>query len=757
MAHLDTQAVQVRHRRNVAARDVEARASASSWRAAYDGSVDEAATGALDGFAHRDGGLRCDGVAVGKGGPLAAVGPERVGHTVRQSEGLSRHQYGEDQVGLGDNFPQRLDLAKPRFAGQRPRPIAPPCQTRHDVQAAVSEDPADRAAHVAGAQYRDALDSHRALQGLIAPNHTRCRQSAQSAGQHYNALGRERSRSKETGVDKPLQPIRIMLDQPVLTRDDVRLSTDIYMPPDGGPFPTLLLRTIYDNQGDRGFDFIPRFVEAGYAVVMQDCRGRFDSGGEWEPYVHEAPDGYDTQEWIGAQPWCDGNIGAFGSSYIGFTQTQTAPHGSKFLKALVPSASQEDNYGHWYVDGALQLHAAMNFINMSGRTMQRAARGLMDSQELYRRLPLGTALDDIVDIPFYRDAIAHNSFDAHWRDYSMKGRYGDVDAPALFLTGWYDNLLHETFKLFTGWASAAGEPARSRTKLIVGPWDHGNIYSTETLGAVEFGDAPRLDMTAEHLRWYDRRLKGIENGIDDEQPIRLFVMGDNVWRHESEWPLARTQCTKFYLRSGGNAATLKGDGVLSRDAPADEPPDSFTYDPSDPVPTVGGQSMAIPEINAGPQDRRRVEERPDVLVFTSEPLSEEMEVTGPVRLNLLAASSVPDTDFTATLVDVHPDGRAIILCEGVLRGRFRDSFATPELMEPGTVYRFDIDMWETSNVFKPGHRVRVEVSSSNFPRFDRNLNTGRHPFDDAELRIAKQTVYHDAERASHITLPLVPR
>ena len=540
-------------------------------------------------------------------------------------------------------------------------------------------------------------------------------------------------------------------------RDRVRLSTDLYLPLEGGPFPTLLLRTIYDNQADRGFQWVRRFVDSGYAVVMQDCRGRFDSEGAWEPYAHEAEDGYDTQQWIGAQSWCDGNIGTFGSSYIGFTQTQTAPLRSPYLKALVPSASQQDNYGHWYIDGALQLHTAMNFINMAGRTMQRAGRGLISSEELYRRLPIVSALDDIVDIPFYRDAVRHFTYDRHWAAYSMRGRYDEVEAPALFLTGWYDNLLHETFKLYEGWANGARtEDARRLTKLLVGPWDHSGIYSTDTVGDVDFGDDARLDMGAEHLRWYDRRLKGQDNGVDDEPPIRIFVMGRNTWRYESEWPLARTQYERYYCHGGGNANTLDGDGTLTHEPPRDEPPDRYRYDPEDPAPTVGGQAMAIPLIDAGPQDRRDVERRADVLVYTTAVLEHDVEVTGPVGLTLYGSTSAPDTDFTGTLVDVHPDGRAIIICEGIVRARFRDSLTAPSPIDPGTVHEYKVDLWETSNVFKAGHRIRLEVSSSNFPRFDRNLNTGHRPGMDAEVRMAEQTVYHDSQHPSHITLPVIP-
>ena len=551
--------------------------------------------------------------------------------------------------------------------------------------------------------------------------------------------------------------MQIRIDVKVPMRDGVLLSADIYLPTSGGPFPTLLVRTIYDNQQLRYVEWARRFVESGYGVVMQDCRGRFDSGGEWEPYVHEAPDGYDTQEWIGAQPWCDGSIGTFGISYVGFTQTLTAPLRSRYLKALVPIASQQDNFGHWYVDGAMQLHVAMNFINMAGRTMQRGSRELMNSEELYRRLPLISALDDIVDIPFYRDVVRHYTFDDFWKGYSLRYRYEEVEAPAHFITGWYDNLLHETLKVFRGWVAHGSSEARRLTRVMVGPWSHGNIGSGLPFGSVGFSDDAEVDIVDEHLRWYDRRLKGVENGIDDEPPVRIFVMGENVWRSEQEWPLARTQYTRFYLHSGGRASSLDGDGTLTRDPSGDDPPDRYRYDPDDPVPTLGGQIMAVQTTQSGPWDRRELEQRDDVLVYTTGPLERDTEVTGPVSLTLYASSSAPDTDFTGTLVDVHPDGKAIIICEGVLRCRFRDSVEQPTLMEPGHVYELRIDMWETSNVFKTAHRIRLEVSSSNFPRFDRNLNTGHQPGMDAEMQVAEQTVYHDARRPSHVTLPVIPR
>ena len=550
--------------------------------------------------------------------------------------------------------------------------------------------------------------------------------------------------------------MRIQLDVKVPMRDGVLLSADIYLPVMEGPFPTLLLRTPYNNQAELYVrEYVPRFVQDGYAVVMQDCRGRHDSDGEWYPYVNEPKDGYDTQQWIGDQPWCDGNIGTFGTSYVGFTQVISAPLCSPYVKALVPCAAQQDNYGMLYMDGLFHMGSFFQwFINMSGRTMQ-ASWKLINLDELHKRLPLISALDDICDMPSYRDAIRHYTYDELWKSYGVRDRYEEIETPAYFITGWYDSLIHENFKLIQGWRNKAhSAEARKVTRLLVGPWYHGGLGSGQRLGDIDFGWEAEIDVVAEHLRWYDRRLKGIDNGIDDEPPLRLFVMGENVWRDEYEWPLARTQYIDYYVQSGGRANSFYGDGVLSPEPPSEEPPDRYSYDPEDPVPTVGGPNSII---SPGPLDRRSIERRDDVLIYTSEPLIRDIEVTGPVMMTLYASSSVPDTDFSAALVDVYPNGKAIIICEGIRRARFRESIENPTLIEPGRIYEYKIDLWETSNVFKAGHRMRLEVSSSNFPRFDRNLNTGHQPGLDAEMRVADQTIYHDSEHPSHITLPTIPR
>jgi uncharacterized protein len=547
----------------------------------------------------------------------------------------------------------------------------------------------------------------------------------------------------------------IRLSVPVETRDGVILSTDLYLPDEGGTFPALLCRTIYDKQEPRYVEWAMRFVEAGYAVALQDCRGRYDSDGDWEPYVNEAFDGVDTLQWVGEQAWCDGNIGAFGRSYLGFTQILPAPYRVSALKAVMPLVNQEDNFGHIWINGVFQLHVGMFFLQVGRHTMQRTSAPHMDFNEIYRRLPIYNALDGQGGAGALKEFLSHPTFDDYWQSYSMKGRYADIDVPAYFVTGWYDTLVHEQFKLFQGWRSQARTPeARNLTKILVGPWSHSDIGQRPTVGP-DLGGAAVVDIPGLHIRWYDQRLRGVDTGIDREEPIRLWVMGENVWRYENEWPLARAQNTAVYLSSGGRANTRSGDGVLSFEPKASAHCDGYAYDPAEPVPSVGGQYL-FPD-KAGARDRLEIEEREDVLVYTSEPLAHDLEATGPVHLILYAASSAVDTDFTAALVDVSHDQTALIICEGIVRARYRESLEQPSLITPGSIYRYCISLWETSYLFKRGHSIRLEISSSNFPRFDRNLNTGGLIGMEDRWEIARQTIYHDEERQSHLLLPIVPR
>ena len=358
--------------------------------------------------------------------------------------------------------------------------------------------------------------------------------------------------------------MRVRLDLKIPMGDGVGLYATLYRPDQGDRFPVLLIRSPYSTQFPRYVSWMERFVEAGYAVLMQDCRGRYSSEGKLEPYINEAQDGYDTQEWIGAQPWCDGTLGTFGSSYPGYTQILPAPFRSPYVKGLVPMANQEDNYGHLRYNGLLQLQNSINLVWVGDREVQYVPSQYLDFETIYRRLPLLTAVDDISERFFYKEVVRHTRFDDFWKSTSMKERYSEVEVPARFVTGWYDNLLHEGFKCFTGWKhQARSEEARKLTKMVVGPWTHSMIGSAEAFGDIDFGPDAAADIPGIHLRWYDQRLRGIDTGIDDEPALLIFVMGENRWRHESEWPLARTRYTRYYLHSGGRANSIHGDGSLT--------------------------------------------------------------------------------------------------------------------------------------------------------------------------------------------------
>jgi hypothetical protein len=362
---------------------------------------------------------------------------------------------------------------------------------------------------------------------------------------------------------------------------------------------------------------------------------------------------------------------------------------------------------------------------------------------------------------FYLDWLAHTTADDYWLASSPQAGYEQIGVPALNISGWYDIFLWSTFQNYLGMKQRGGtEVARRNQRLIIGPWTHMNFSGS--FPEREFGwggSSAAIDLPGIHLRWFDRWLKDVDNGLDQESPVTIFVMGVDEWRTESDWPLPGTQFRPYYLHSAGGANTLHGDGTLSEESPGEEPPDVYLYNPLRPVPTVGGQ-VIVPGGNAmGPRDQRQVELRDDVLVYSTPVLDRPVEVTGPIELRLFVASSARDTDFTGKLVDVYPDGRAMILTEGILRARYRDSFTEPELLEPGKVYELWLNLWATANVFLPGHRVRLEVSSSNFPRFDRNSNTGgeitRETADQYQPAINR--IFHDAEHPSRLILPIIER
>ncbi|MBI4553947.1 MAG: CocE/NonD family hydrolase [Candidatus Latescibacteria bacterium] len=552
-------------------------------------------------------------------------------------------------------------------------------------------------------------------------------------------------------------PVTMRLDVKVPMRDGVNLSADLYLPDAPGPFPTVLIRTPYDNNTAPLITRARFLASQGYACVLQDCRGRFDSDGVYYPFHGEGQDGYDTQEWVGRQPWSNGKIGMAGGSYVGLTQWTSAPLRSQHLTCIVPRVTVSD---YWdspnYTQGAFQLGVLATWgMRTNGRTAQSIE--YHDWPSLFRTLPIrDVARAAGRDVPFWKDWVAHPSYDDYWRAISNEDRWGEIAVPALNLGGWFDLYSKAAFVNFNGLRLHGRTPAARKSKLICGPWPHSLSVSTKT-GDVDFGPGSLVDLDAEEVRWFEYWLKGIDNGIVDEPPLRLFIMGTNVWRDEHEWPLARTDWQRWYFHSAGRANSLLGDGVLSTDPPGDEPADPFTYDPTYPVQTIGGNNCCSPHIVAwGPYDQRPVELRGDVLCYTSPPLAQDLEVTGPIKVILYATTDGPDTDWTAKLVDVRPDGYAMNLTDGIIRARYRPDRATPKLLQPGKVYEYEIDLWVTANVFRAGHRIRVEVASSNFPRFDRNPNTGHEFGIDAELRTAHQTVHHSRACPSHIVLPVIP-
>ncbi len=569
--------------------------------------------------------------------------------------------------------------------------------------------------------------------------------------------------------DEPPRPfgpheVEVEFNVMVPMRDGIRLSTDIYRPvvgnipgeaaPDEGRFPVLLTRSPYGNgSSPQTVEKYRRMASHGYVVVFQDVRGRYDSEGDWYPYIHEINDGYDTQQWAGTQAWSNGKVGTFGGSYLASDQWAAARLRSPYLKAMAPTMSPF-NYYHdtAYVGNALSLASRIGWaVDIGARTGQLLPP---DWEEKLMHLPLIT-LDRHLgwNLSHWQDWIQRPSYDRYWRVIDNEAQIPEINAGAISVGGWYDLFLKGTLASYTGMVENGNtEEARQGQMLIVGPWPHD--VNRQKTGEIDYGPDAVIDVDGLERRWFDYWLKGEANGILDEPRVRIFVMGENRWRNENEWPLARTEYTKHYFHSQGHANSLNGDGALSVEEPDQQPADSYVYDPSDPIPTVGGSNMTV---TPGAFDQRKVGRRDDVLVFTSAPLEADLEVTGPITVTLYAASSATDTDFTAKLIDVYPDGRAYNLQDGIIRARYRASSTEPTLIEPGTIYEYTIDLWATSNVFKEGHRLRVDISSSNFPRFDRNPNTGNAFGMDDEMQTATQTIYHNSQYPSHITLPIIPR
>ncbi len=558
-------------------------------------------------------------------------------------------------------------------------------------------------------------------------------------------------------------------------RDGVVLRADVYRPATSSAqrkLPALLIRTPYSKNPGESWSRYHRLAAEGFVVVVQDTRGRYTSDGVAVPH-DEGEDGHDTVEWVARLPYVNGRVGMFGGSYSATTQLLAAPLRPRGLVALMPSASYASRYEMVFQGGAFYLGDGLAWnlgqaMDVRRRAFEPAAsrdsaiglgaahRRALD-QDWYWRMPLVSMNEMELRrfAPGYFDMLAHPWRDAFWDTFDVRARHPRFTVPAYHLTGWYDALLTGTLANFSGLRANAATPvARRNQRLIVGPWTHASPGpDTRTIGDVDYGPDAGFDAEALRVRWFKHWLGAASPGDFPGPPVRIFVMGENRWRDEEEWPLRRARETAFHLASDGRANSRDGDGRLSfTPAPAGMRPDTFTYDPNGPV-----RSGASGAYSRAPTDMRELERRRDVLVYSTEPLPEPIEVTGHVRLVLWIASSARDTDFTARLVDVHPDGTARALTDGIIRARYRRGDRGPAFLTPGEPTELVIDVGATSNLFKAGHRIRLEVSSSNFPRYDRNPNTDA-PFGTERTPVpARQTVFHDAGRPSRLLLPVIPR
>ena len=560
-------------------------------------------------------------------------------------------------------------------------------------------------------------------------------------------------------------------DVPMPTRDGVVLYADIYRPKSADKLPVILMRTPYDKSVNWAVGPTYRMVQRGYVVIIQDVRGRYTSEGEWYPFRHEQTDGFDTVEWAAALPYSNGKVGMIGASYVGATQMQAAIAQPPHLVAIAPDVTGSNYRENWtYQGGAFEQWFNQNWTsqlaqNTLERLIHQNTNALVGASTMplanypvfnFGQLPTDAQLTAAI-APYYLDWLAHPDYDAYWKQWSIEEKFSKITVPMLQVGGWYDIFSAGTLRNYMGAkAHGATEAARTQQHLLMQIGGHAGFG--RRIGDVDFGghalENPYLEVI---LDWYDFQCKGIQNEFATEKPVKLFLMGANEYRLHDDWPPPQAKYTKYFLHSSGKANSLRGDGTLSIAAPKAEASDAYAYDPGNPAPTVGGPLCCDMEhMEPGPRDQRSVENRDDVLVYSTGPLPSDLEVTGPVTAELFVKSSTVDTDFTAKLVDVAPDGFATNLTEGILRMRYRDTQEQATLMNPGQVYKISLDLWGTSNLFLRGHSIRLEISSSNFPRFDRNFNTGEDIKFARNFVLARNTILHDEQHPSALVLPIIP-
>jgi uncharacterized protein len=563
----------------------------------------------------------------------------------------------------------------------------------------------------------------------------------------------------------------IQRDVSMKTRDGVALRADIYRPNSPDKFPVILMRTPYDKSVGWAVAPAPRIAARGYVLIIQDVRGRYRSEGEWYPFRHEQADGYDSVEWAASLPYSNGKVGMIGASYVGATQMLAAISTPPHLAGIAPEVTASNYHDGWtYQSGAFEQWFDQNWTTQLARnTLDRLIDDNTDARVGAPTLPLGNypvfnfgqlpadAQLTAAIAPYYGDWLAHPDYDDYWKQWSIEENFSRIAVPMLQVGGWYDIFSIGTLRNYVGVkARGATEAARNQQHLLMQIGGHAGFG--RRIGDVDFGPhALENPYTEVILDWYDYLFKGVHNHFSTDKPVKVFVMGANEYRQEDDWPPPQVHYVNYFLHSGGKANSLRGDGFLSTAMPKSEASDSFVYDPANPVPTIGGPLCCAQQlIEPGPRDQRSVENRDDVLIYSMGPLGEDLEVTGPITMTLFVKSSAVDTDFTGKLVDVAPDGFAEDVAEGILRMRYRNSQERAMLMNPGETYRISVDLWSTSNLFLRGHTLRLEVASSNFPRFDRNLNTGEEIKSARRFASAKNTILHDAQHPSVLVLPIMP-
>jgi len=575
--------------------------------------------------------------------------------------------------------------------------------------------------------------------------------------------------------------IKVQKNVPAEMRDGTILMANVYSPAGDGEYPVLLSRMPYGKDFPLGAAPINplKAAEAGYIVVVQDVRGRYASEGKFTPFVKEYEDGYDTVEWAAKLPGCDGDVGMYGLSYFGKTQWHAAVMQPPALKSLVPGIAWGNHLNGVQMRGGVQELGLMQYWASTGLALNALVRKYAGNPEAikeklpevirtideilsgggYDTLPLSELPNPDGLMSFVQGGFERGVDDEGWNYLNIDGKYDKVDTPSFHIGGWYDCFIGETLRQYTAMKARSEASGMRPPRLMIGPWTHGEFGST--FGELDFGIGSAGlflnysgDLTDAHLRWFDATLKGDDSALDGTPPVQVFVMGENRWRGYEEWPVPGSRKEDWYLQA---------DGELTGEIPGDESPDEYDYDPGDPVPTVGGATLMAPIHGLGPRDQRGIEARPDVLTYTSEPLSSDYTAIGEVSVALFAASSAPDTDFVARLVDVYPDGRAMCVTDGIIRASARESYPAPGVIQPTApspitpeeVYEYSIDLWSTGITFGEGHRVRVEITSSSHPRWERNLNTGESAITSSETAVAHQTIFHDTAHPSRITLTVV--